>query len=64
MATIPILKSELAALEQKVKDQEKIIRDQQEIIKLQAQLLEKMRDLMVLAGILPVKQPETESAGS
>ena len=54
---------EITILISEIQDYEKKIAAQQEIIKLQAQLLMKMREAMVLAGILPA-QTEPESAGS
>ena len=44
---------EITILLSEIQEYEKKIAAQQEIIKLQAQLLVKMREAMVLAGILP-----------
>ena len=57
MPEITILLSEIQEYEIK-------IAAQQEIIKLQAQLLVKMREVMVLAGILPAQTETAESAGN
>ena len=55
---------EITILLSEIQEYEKKIAAQQEIIKLQAQLLVKMREAMVLAGILPAQTETAESAGS
>ena len=55
---------EITILLSEIQEYEKKIAAQQEIIKLQTQLLLKMREAMVLAGILPAQTETAESAGS
>ncbi len=57
MPPITILKSELVALEQKIREQEEIIRVQQDLLKRVVYML--TRD-----GLLPAKPETAESAGS
>lgn len=54
---------QISVMLSEIQEYEKKIAAQQEIIELQAQLLVKMREAMVLAGILPAPEP-VEGAGS